>query len=860
MIPQKLTLSNFLCYGEGLPTLDLEGIRIACLCGQNGHGKSALLDAITWALWGKGRGKRNDELVHYGRQDMLVELEFQARGTTYRVARRHSRSGAGRRQGGGDLQLHVSSGNGFVAITGNSSRDTQSAIDRITGMDYDTFINSAFLLQGRADEFTTKGPGERKDVLARIMGLELYDRLEELAKERSRAAQGAASQLESDLDRMRTDVAQKEMYVNDLETVKLEAASAGRELNASTGQLAIIASRTEDLRRRAAALEELRGRIQADEAQLNVLALDISSRRRVVDDYIAIIERRPEIEDGFIRLQQDRAQIESLDRLRERSHELTSRRAELSSALEATRARLGERIRALEKRVEDQLRPSAKAAPSLEAGLEQARRRLDVLDSEESEVRILQQQLGDAATRLGQLEEMARQLTNEGQELRSKLELVRDSPQDARCPLCDTELGSDGCLRLTEAYNVQIGDKRRAYRDNETALKEAQEGKAALVVELPKRESRIRQGRGEAQSEVALLGRRLDESHLAASELEGASRELSIESSQLAEDSFATEERKNLALLDAEITGLGYDPEAHRALSDHLQELRPFEQRHWELQRALEVLPAEQQSLATAEGMHRTLGADLSNRRGEVQVAEAATAELPQWQARHRTAEADHATLQARHEELTRRQGELQARLEVVKQQERETRAKEATLSARLEERGVYDELVRAFSNRGVQAMLIDTILPRIEDEANALLGKMTDNRMHVKLETQRERRGGKGEPIETLDIRVSDELGPRAYEMFSGGEAFRINLALRIALSKVLAHRRGARLPTLFIDEGFGTQDASGRERILDVISAIQDDFEKILVITHLDEMKEAFETRIEVQKTEAGSTFSVV
>ncbi len=153
--------------------------------------------------------------------------------------------------------------------------------------------------------------------------------------------------------------------------------------------------------------------------------------------------------------------------------------------------------------------------------------------------------------------------------------------------------------------------------------------------------------------------------------------------------------------------------------------------------------------------------------------------------------------------------------------------------------------------------MLIETVVPRLEEEANILLGRMTDNRMHVKLETQRERRSGKGDPIETLAINVSDELGPRSYEMYSGGEAFRVNLALRIALSKVLAQRMGAPLPTLFIDVGFGTQDAAGRERILDVISAIQADFDKIIVITHLEDLKEMFPVRIEVQKDKDGSTF---
>ena len=75
----------------------------------------------------------------------------------------------------------------------------------------------------------------------------------------------------------------------------------------------------------------------------------------------------------------------------------------------------------------------------------------------------------------------------------------------------------------------------------------------------------------------------------------------------------------------------------------------------------------------------------------------------------------------------------------------------------------------------------------------------------------------------------------------------------------KPLANRKGAPLPTLFIDEGFGTQDAAGRERIVDVINAIQEDFQQIIVITHMDELKDLFPTRIEVEKGESGSTYSL-
>ena len=110
------------------------------------------------------------------------------------------------------------------------------------------------------------------------------------------------------------------------------------------------------------------------------------------------------------------------------------------------------------------------------------------------------------------------------------------------------------------------------------------------------------------------------------------------------------------------------------------------------------------------------------------------------------------------------------------------------------------------------------------------------------------------------MHIKIADEVGTRDYETFSGGEAFRINFALRIALSKLLARRAGAPLPILFIDEGFGSQDSTGQERLVEAIQSIQDDFQKIIVITHIDQVRDAFPVRVEVTKTGAGSTFAVV
>jgi exonuclease SbcC len=171
-----------------------------------------------------------------------------------------------------------------------------------------------------------------------------------------------------------------------------------------------------------------------------------------------------------------------------------------------------------------------------------------------------------------------------------------------------------------------------------------------------------------------------------------------------------------------------------------------------------------------------------------------------------------------------------------------------------------HKTLERAFGKDGVPALLIEQSLPQIESKANDLLDRLSNGQMSVRFVTQAEYKDKKRDDLkETLDIQISDAAGVRDYEMYSGGEAFRVNFAIRLALSEVLAQRKGARLQTLVIDEGFGSQDVQGRQRLIEAINLVKKDFAKILVITHLDELKDAFPTRIEVEKTEHGSTVSV-
>jgi exonuclease SbcC len=133
----------------------------------------------------------------------------------------------------------------------------------------------------------------------------------------------------------------------------------------------------------------------------------------------------------------------------------------------------------------------------------------------------------------------------------------------------------------------------------------------------------------------------------------------------------------------------------------------------------------------------------------------------------------------------------------------------------------------------------------------------MTDNQLYLNINTSATSQTGNAR--ETLELAVSDAAGTRPLEAFSGGEAFRISFALRIALSRLLAHRAGHRLETLIIDEGFGTQDAQGRERLVEAINAISADFRTIMVITHVAEVRDLFPVQITIKRDEHGSSWEV-
>ena len=218
---------------------------------------------------------------------------------------------------------------------------------------------------------------------------------------------------------------------------------------------------------------------------------------------------------------------------------------------------------------------------------------------------------------------------------------------------------------------------------------------------------------------------------------------------------------------------MGFDEESYRETYQLTEKLRPFDQLKPRLDQALAQLPNEERARGQSVELLKRKGEELQGLQGQIGQARAAMEEKPEVEAR--LAEAAQAVVELEREQQAAlaARGMLEGRVSRLEQLERDTEQGRNRMAQAQEEQGVYQELVNAFGRQGIQAMLIETMVPRLEEESNILLGRMTDNRMHVKLETQRERRSGSGEPIETLEINVSDELGSRSYEMYSGGRRF---------------------------------------------------------------------------------------
>ncbi|MBI4297483.1 MAG: SMC family ATPase [Chloroflexi bacterium] len=856
MIPLRLSLRNFMCYREGVPTLDLEGVHVACLCGDNGHGKSALLEAMTWALWGKSRAASDDDLIHYSQGEMEVEIEFLEGKERYRVLRKRARGRRPGQPGQSLLELQVAHNGGFRSIAGNSLRETQQILLEILRLDYDTFINSAFLLQGRADEFTHRPPAQRKDILSNILGLGFYDRLEAMAKDHLKLREAEEEALKREIESLSRELALKANYEAELQEAQalLEAVESRRQVQERN---------VDNLRRSAMELEikgqelgQLDGERTQKEAECRSWESQAHRHLQQMQEYQGILSQAQEVETGYRELVSLR---QANDELGHKLHTLLSlreRHASLQAAVERIRSDLATQERLAQAEL-DKLEAQVSGLEVAQKELKEIAKHLEALYRQEEGLKAKRQQASGLALQIQSLQSRGDKARDEISDLQGKLDMLK--PEEALCPLCQRPLSKEDRARLQALFHDEILGQERSLKEAEEAILEKGRELMALKEEVENGEVRLKQETARAQARDASLKKDVAQAVAAREATEAHRPLLEAMRARLGSQDFAHQERQELQRLGQEMAELGYDEAQHLQAQRRIRELTPYEAHLMRLREAEKLIPQEEAALAQARSLAEALDSSLRALAQRIEELRQELQGLPQASAQLRQAEATFKETSSQKEAADRRLGAAQQKLERCLALEGMLASKERELHLVSREKDIYEELALAFSHRGVPALIIESALPEVEAEANQLLTRMTGGRMFLTLEAQRPRRAGKGEPIETLDILIADELGTRNYEMFSGGEAFRINLALRIALSRLLARRARAPLPILIIDEGFGTQDSAGRDSIVEAITSIQDDFEKVLVITHIEELKEAFPVRIEVTKTESGSTFTV-
>ncbi len=1011
MILNSVHLHNFMSYADS--TLDLNGIAVACLTGLNGAGKSAILDAVTWAIWEEARGS-SDELVRLGEKEMWVEIVFSHEGQLYRVRRSRQKQvgkAGGKGTSKGTLEFQIADQAGDLrwnSLTAASMKETGKHICDLLRMDYDTFINSAYLKQGRAEEFTTRLPSERKQVLAEILGLSYFDRLQEEARERLRGVKAqieflegslaGARQVEAEFAQVHTELCASQIEYDDLVLVARDIEQQVEEVTAQLQQFKLtevtISSNEKQLvelnhalkriddqklsiEQKKKSLGELIGESSDIEAQLTEFnqvraavekldsvfleVQDLSDKKLELTGQLATLRSRLEVKleglevenrelvksrERLLRDTEDSEKIKSqylefrqlleseavLSQKQEAHSQLANRVSELTSTIQEAKIRLEAELGQKQGAIKElaALTQSQASLVAEGAELDQLKERLERLEAEFE----LVEKTGIAIkSDLESLAIKAEEIRGRQRENLEKIKELKEHEHSSICPLCSAPIVDRAAV--IERYLKHNEEMDQEINQLDVQKEKLNDQRAELRVRYVEMRKEL-EGRKDLDKRIGQYNER-QQALLRASDSE---QKLNLAEAQLAEklaqNNFAQVERESLVAVKAELHKLEFDPAVYVSLQSQIRLKRHIEGKHQqlakdteelakvnakipELKKAIEEIASELSGELYGQAIRlelkevlqklttfsydRNEHARLKQRLSELFVAteksrdlSRAMAELPALDEQLGVLQGEYLSKQAQIAKVDTEQLQLRSQLkdldlvektlaglkpslDEVRGFKEESGRKVAVLSsrshalsdeltrlaARLQEMNLlreemddYAYLVEVFGKKGIQAVIIENAIPEIENEANRILSRLTDNKMHIALITQTKTKSGT--MAETLDLVIGDEVGTRSYELYSGGEAFKVNFALRIALSRLLARRAGAKLETLIIDEGFGSQDDGSRERLVKAIRLIQTDFSRVLVITHIADVREMFPVQIQVTKNNGISTFKLV
>lgn len=900
MIPRNVTLQNFLSYGNTPQTISFDSYNLICLSGKNGHGKSALLDAITWVVWGQARktvgtNKPDDGLLRLGARQMVVIFECDVNGQQYRIRREYSK-GQGKAQANLDIGVYDPELDDYRSLTEKTIRRTQAVIEEVVGLDYETYTNSAFLRQGQANEFSQKSPKERKKILATILGVNRFDGLQSFALEKGRECnqqiqilQGLQAQDEQVLATYDELVVQRKEHEKSQSEITKTLTQLATEQQHAQQALEQYLARKKDYAERIAEVEHEWKKSNERRAQWGQRAHEWRVQMRLLHDAAG-----------------QQAGAQELTELRKKEHALrAAQRAVLTAQQQhmALEKKCMDRRRELEQGQQKEREALVKNVHDMQAQLDQTQtkkehaiRQLTQIQAEHAQLVeqdvALAKQVVDQQKVVMQHEHAKKQfdkrrafyaayvprakwLYQQQQELEQKGALVLEDGRPS-CPLCEQMISAQRKKFIHDKLHNQSSLVRHQYARLHTVLGRLKERlvtdhETVKVYDAARAQLQTLQGQREVMTKRTLELRANEkelvkectaiekayaavEKECAAAKEAVSKREQGMQEQLLRDEQLVLWGQELQILKAADHT---YDEKVHAAVEQRIAVLEKQQADFESLREKSGALREQRVTLSTERIRLKEERRELVAKKTKLAAGGLDAEQEAVLQKVASDVRMQHAEAQAAKERIVAQLSTVATKLEQVAKC-REAFEKRTKEIAALEERkSDYTVLATAWSKNGIQALLIEQAIPEIEQEANELLGRLSQNQAQVFIESQRDLKSGGVR--ETLDIKISDSMGVRPYEMFSGGEAFRIDFALRIAISKLLARRAGTALQVLIIDEGFGSQDEEGLQRLMQALYTVQEDFEKIIIVSHLPEFKENFPVHFVVQKGATGSQVTV-
>lgn len=848
MKPLQLNLTNFLSYGQA--EVPLSDVHVASLLGENGAGKSSLLDSITFAFYGEGRYKDIDRYIRQGQEQATVELEFALNEDIYRIIRGRSNKGKGK----STVELAKWVDGKWDPQSGASIRETDQKIRDLLKMDYDTFVSSCFMLQGKSDRFSSSQPADRKRILSQILGLEVYEKLQEAASLKAKSLNAELEKLKDKQDDLQKKLAEmpaltsrKDALTNLIADKQTELKKHQADMDEATQLHAKLQAKLDAYPTLVEEDDRLKAEIVSIQEELQAFEKQVETARTVLEHEEQILAKVKELETARERIAVLDTKLQQLKSLEDETSQVMHQRQQARESLEKANGQIAQLQVALSRR--DELEKAT-------AEYRELTEDLAALDTLEAIWKAAGEKVTAAEIAYNNTEKQFRfekeALNKQIEFLSSKVDMLSNSncidPEKATCRfLADAQEAKVKLAKVSgDLEQLQKTQGPEVERLHELFL-QAKEERTAL--DYNEQDHRIKKARAQTLRPLA------DE----AAALSGKAELLENLKQQAAQLKDTTETLDTrFKKLYTEMQDLG---DAKTELAK-LQASLPLLEK-WAAGK--DKLPAARQILFESEGKRRKFQAQIDgkeSRRTELQVK---FRELSELSKQIEKCKSDMNGCRFFINVLTDELTQLQRDLGMVEQQltgmdaaKIEAEAFTAKATDLAKQYTLYVTLVQAFGKNGIPALIIENALPEIEDISNDLLSRLTNGRMSVEMVTQKENKSGT--VSETLDIYISDELGTRPYEGWSGAEKFKVDISNSLATSKFLARRAGTKIETLVLDENASCLDQDGRIKFIEAINTIAEDFAKIICISHIDELKEAFPQQILVRKTPEGSRVEVV